>query len=251
MKTNFEEALKHVLVHEGGWSDHPKDPGGATMKGVTLEVYRNHFGANKTKEDLRNISESELQQIYRTGYWNKCKCDDLPAGIDYAVFDAAVNSGPGRSAKWLQLAVGATPDGGIGPNTLAKVKNFESVQVVNTMCDNRLGFLQSLDNWQTFGKGWKKRVDGVRSTAVGLATGKPAKIVADSPDATPTVAIETVKNGSSGPWVKKLQEALKIKADGTFGDGTESALKKWQAENGLDADGIAGRKTYQALGLIP
>lgn len=250
MKTNFENALKHVLVHEGGWSDHPSDPGGATMKGVTLEVYRNHFGANKSKDDLRNITESELQQIYRTGYWNKCKCDDLPSGIDYTVFDAAVNSGPGRGAKWLQMAVGATPDGGIGLLTLAKVKDFDSVQVVNSMCDNRLGFLQSLDNWQVFGRGWKKRVDGVRSTAISLATGKPAEIL-DTPEITPSVDFETVRNGSNGPWVSKLQEALKINADGVFGNGTEAALKTWQTSHGLVADGIAGRKTFQALGLIP
>jgi lysozyme family protein len=78
MKENFNSSLHHVLAHEGGWADHPKDPGGATMKGVTLQVYRNHFGADKTKDDLRNISDAELGQIYRSGYWDKCRCDDLP-----------------------------------------------------------------------------------------------------------------------------------------------------------------------------
>lgn len=118
MKNSFKNALKLVLVHEGGWADHPRDPGGATMKGVTLVVYQRHFGENKNKDDLRNITDAELEKIYRSGYWEKCHCDDLPVGVDYIVFDAAVNSGPGRSAKWLQGAVGAKQDGGIGPRRL-------------------------------------------------------------------------------------------------------------------------------------
>jgi len=171
MEINFKSALKHVLVHEGGWADHPKDPGGATMKGVTLKTYRGHFGEDKSKDNLRNISEEELEQIYRSGYWNKCHCDELPTGVDYAVFDAAVNSGPGRGAKWLQAAVGAKQDGAIGRNTLAKVEEIDSIEITNAMCDHRLTFLQNLDTWSTFGKGWKNRVDGVRTTAIAMAEG--------------------------------------------------------------------------------
>ncbi len=171
MEINFKSALKHVLVHEGGWADHPKDPGGATMKGVTLKTYRGHFGEDKSKDDLRNISEEELEQIYSSGYWNKCHCDELPTGVDYAVFDAAVNSGPGRGAKWLQAAVGAKQDGAIGRNTLAMVEENDSIEITNAMCDHRLTFLQNLDTWSTFGKGWKNRVDGVRTTAIAMAEG--------------------------------------------------------------------------------
>ncbi|MCF8366448.1 MAG: peptidoglycan-binding protein [Bacteroidales bacterium] len=242
MKENFNDSLSRVLVHEGGWSDHPKDPGGATMKGVTLQVFREHFGAGKTKEDLRNISNDELEHIYRAGYWSKCKCDELPSGVDYAVFDSAVNSGPGRGAKWLQTAVGATPDGGIGSNTLAKVKAHDPVNIVNSICDNRLGFLKSLDTWPTFGKGWQKRVEDLRSTAVKMAGG-------NVPEKAAHETYETVRNGSSGEWVRKLQESLKIKADGVFGDDTEAALKAWQQNQGLTPDGVAGAKTFKALGL--
>ena len=248
MKTNFKTSLDHVLVHEGGWADHPRDPGGATMKGVTLQVYRNHFGAHKTKDDLRNISDSELEQIYRTGYWDKCRCDDLPSGVDYAVFDSAVNSGPGRGAKWLQAAVGAAQDGGIGPNTLAKVQGHKPDQVVNSICDNRLAFLQSLNNWSVFGRGWQKRVDDLRKAAIQMAGGKVPK---PEPVSAPATDFEIIRRGSTGNWVEKLQEALKIEADGIFGPGTESALKAWQTKEGLAADGIAGRNTYKALGLIP
>lgn len=244
MKTNFRSSLDHVLRYEGGWSDHPKDPGGATMKGVTLEVYRNQFGADKTKDDLRNISDNELEQIYKSGYWDKCHCDDLPSGVDFAVFDSSVNSGPGRGAKWLQAAVGAVQDGGIGPNTLEKVKGHEPDKIVHSICDNRLNFLKSLDNWATFGRGWQKRVDDLRKVASVMAGGT-------APDAPPFMNFETTRNGSRGEWVRKLQKALNITDDGIFGSGTEAALKTWQESNGMTPDGIAGRSTYKALGLIP
>ena len=246
MKQNFKSALKHVLVHEGGWADHPKDPGGATMKGVTLATYRRHFGEEKSKDNLRNISEEELEQIYRSGYWNKCRCDKLPPGVDYAVFDAAVNSGPGRGARWLQAAVGANQDGGIGPNTLSRVGEQDPVHVTDDMCDSRLTFLRSLSNWATFGKGWGRRVEGVRTLAMAMAAKKVSAIV----EVVPSVDYKTVQKGSSGPWVRKLQGALEIQVDGKFGNDTQTALKAWQEKHGLEPDGIAGRTTYRSLGLL-
>ena len=144
MKRKFKKALKHVLVHEGGWADHPRDPGGATMKGVSLTTYRRHFDEDRSKDNLWNITDEELEQIYRSGYWGKCRCDELPTGVDYTVFDAAVNSGLGRSARWLQAAVGVKQDGGIGPKTLARVEEHDAIQVADTMCDCRLAFLRNL-----------------------------------------------------------------------------------------------------------
>jgi lysozyme family protein len=246
MKDNFESSLQQVLVHEGGWADHLKDPGGATMKGVTLMTFRRHFGENKSKDELRAITDEQLNQIYRAGYWDKCLCDELPGGVDYAVFDAAVNSGPGRGAKWLQGTVGAMQDGGIGSKTLTKVKEHKPVHIIDNICDRRLTFLRSLANWATFGKGWNRRVEGVRSSAIPMAEGRD---ISHEPIA-PTIEYDSVKNGSSGLWVSKLQEAIKIHVDGIFGSGTEAALKAWQLENGLEADGIAGRNTYRSLGLI-
>lgn len=246
MKRNFKSALKLVLVHEGGWADHPKDPGGATMKGVTLTTFQRFFGSDKGKQDLRNISDAELAEIYRTGYWDKCHCNELPKGLDYAVFDAAVNSGPGRSAKWLQAAVGARQDGGIGPKTLEKLKQHEPVTVTDDICDLRLTFLRSLTHWSTFGRGWNRRVEGVRSVAIAMANGR----VDDGQAHKPSIDYKTVKRNSRGPWVRKLQQALKLQVDGRFGAATEKALKQWQAENGLEADGIAGRVTYRSLGLL-
>lgn len=246
MNDNFKNALNHVLRHEGGWSDHKDDPGGATMKGVTLDVFKRHFGPGKGKDDLRQITNDQLEQIYRSGYWNKCHCDELPAGIDYVVFDAAVNSGPGRGVKWLQAAIGVEQDGGIGPKTLAKVEALNTIQVADNMCDRRLDFLQKLSTWSTFGRGWERRVESVRTDAIAMAGGNSLEIERS----TPSVDYEIVKNGSSGFWVRKLQEALEIQVDGQFGSDTEAVLKAWQQANGLEADGIAGRNTYRALGLI-
>ena len=246
MKTNFNTALGHVLVHEGGWADHPRDPGGATMKGVTLITFQRHFGTDKTRQDLKNISKEQLARVYESGYWNKCQCNDLPTGIDYAVFDAAVNSGPGRGAKWLQSSVGALQDGHIGPDTLFRVKAHDPVQVIDVMCDVRLDFLRGLSTWADFGKGWRRRVEGVRTAAVTMTeTMHPG-----AGTRLPSIEYITVQKGSDGPWVKKLQTALKIHVDGIFGNDTDLALKHWQQENGLEPDGIAGRNTYRALGLI-
>jgi len=250
MLNNFRRSLQHVLVHEGAWSDHPDDPGGATMKGVTLLTYRRHFGADRSKDDLKHIPDKQLEKIYRTAYWNQCRCDDLPAGLDYAVFDAAVNSGPTRSATWLQAVVGAKADGGIGPDTLAKIgeytNNHSTHEVIGHICDHRLAFLKSLHTWPVFGTGWERRVEGVRTTA-NIMSGE---LGPEIEHITPSIDYQTVQKGSTGPWVIKLQHALNIAEDGKFGSDTQAALIRWQTHNQLEADGIAGRKTYQALGLL-
>ena len=217
------------------------------MKGVTLQTFRRYFGSDKTVNDLRNITQEQLDRVYRTGYWDKCGCDQLPGGVDYAVFDLAVNSGPGRAAKFLQAAVGAAQDGAIGPNTLAMVSTHEPRSIINSICDQRLAFLQALDTFSTFGTGWTKRVAGVRQKALDMANGV---IDTSSAEVVPNVNFDIVKRGSRGAWVVKLQKALKIEADGDFGPKTETALKSFQEEHGLVPDGIAGRNTYRALGLI-
>lgn len=244
MKENFDKALQLVLVHEGGFVNHPKDPGGATMKGVTLQTFRRYYGADKTVNDLRNITVEQLAHIYRTGYWDKCKGDELPSGVDYAVFDVAVNSGPGRAAKFLQAAIGVAQDGSIGPGTVAKVAAQDPAAVINGICDHRLAFLKSLPTFSTFGKGWTSRVGGVRQKALEMAHEEP------SGTAGPSVDFDIVKLGSEGPWVVKLQTALEITVDGEFGSKTEAALKAFQESHGLEPDGIAGRNTYRALGLV-
>jgi len=252
VQANFESSLEHTLVHEGGFSDHPKDPGGATNKGVTLAVFRRFFGADMTTEDLKAITDDQLQDVYKSGYWDKCRCDDLPDGVDYVVFDQAVNSGPGQSAKWLQGVVGVTVDGGIGPQTIAATARHDAAQAINGMCDERLSFMKRIRDgelWAAFGRGWQRRVDGVRRQGLALAGDGAVSEPVDL-GIVPSVEFDVVRRGSRGPWVEKLQEALGIDADGIFGPGTEEALKAYQAAESLTADGVAGRSTYRSLGLI-
>ncbi len=169
MKDNFEQCLAITLAHEGGWADHPKDPGGATMNGVTIGTYAQFKGRKVTKDELRNISETDLRTIYRRNYWDKVRGDDLPAGLDLVAFDGAVNSGPSRGARWLQHGVGALPDGKIGPETVRAATITNAAQAIGLACDVRLSFLRSLKTWATFGKGWSSRVEDIRAKAVRMA----------------------------------------------------------------------------------
>ena len=163
---NFEEALEHVLKHEGGFVNHPKDPGGMTNLGVTKAVWDDWIKRESTEDEMRNLKPADVADLYKKMYWDRVKGDELPSGLNYCVFDAAVNSGTGRAAKWLQECVGAVADGAIGAKTLAKVAAHDADALVNAYCDLRLNFLKSLKTFDTFGKGWSRRVEGVRQTAL-------------------------------------------------------------------------------------
>ncbi|TPM33744.1 hypothetical protein FJ955_03110 [Mesorhizobium sp. B2-2-2] len=191
MDRNFARALALVLKSEGGWSDNPADPGGATMKGVTLANFRRYVKADATKADLRKISDAQLATVYRRFYWDAVAGADLPGGVDYAIFDFAVNSGPGRAVKCLQAVVGAKQDGKIGPDTLAKVKAMMRATVIEEACDQRMAFLKRLPTWKTFGKGWTSRVASVRTEALKLAalpdTPQPVRVKIEVPVEKPVV----------------------------------------------------------------
>jgi len=169
MKDNFESALKAILHHEGGYINHPKDPGGMTNLGVTKRVWEEWVGHEVDEKTMRNLTPEIVGPMYKTKYWDKIKGDDLPTGVDYVVFDAAVNSGPGRAAKWLQACVGVEPDGGIGPKTLAAVNAFDTNQLIEDYAKRRLSFLMDLQTWDTFGKGWGRRVAEVQKTGLDMA----------------------------------------------------------------------------------
>jgi len=164
----FLQALDLVLAHEGGWSNHPKDRGRATMKGITLHTYRHHFGYHKNKADLRAIKKEEVAYIYFVGYWARAHCQDLPNGLAYVVFDAAVNSGVSRSVKWLQKAAGAKADGVVGPRTLAKVAALPEKHLIKMSIMSRRRSLRGLKEWATFGRGWTARVNEVEASALVL-----------------------------------------------------------------------------------
>ena len=158
MKDNFEECLAHVLKHEGGYVDHPKDPWGATNLGATKKVWEEWVGHEVTKDDIKALTVADVAPLYKARYWDKCRCDDLPHGVDFAVFDLAINSGTGRASKFLQGACGVAADGAIGPATLAAVAKMNPRELASKICERRLEFLQALPTWETFGKGWGRRV---------------------------------------------------------------------------------------------
>lgn len=195
MDRNFARSLALVLKSEGGWSDNPADPGGPTMKGVTIANFRRYVKADATKADLRKITDAQVATVYRRFYWDTVAGAELPDGVDYAVFDFAVNSGPSRAAKYLQSVVGVVQDGRIGPATVKAAKDKPAGVVIDALCDARLAFLKRLGTWATFGKGWASRVSSVRSQAL-LMAARPAPIVIPQPSIIPengTVVVVTQK----------------------------------------------------------
>ena len=158
MSNKFKEALEIILHHEGGYVNHPKDPGGETNLGVTKRVYEEHGGT----KDMKELTVEDVAPIYKKGYWDKMKGDDLPGGLDLCVFDFGVNAGPGRSAKYLQTMIGTVADGGIGPNTLKAVEAYVSEHGINKSIENfqeaRQGYYEKLSTFDTFGRGWTRRV---------------------------------------------------------------------------------------------
>jgi lysozyme family protein len=169
MKENFHSALAHVLKSEGGFVNHPKDPGGMTNLGCTKNTWEEYVGHPVSESDMRDLTPELVAPLYKRKYWDKVAGDDLPSGVDYAVFDAAINSGPGRAAKWLQEVVGVTADGSIGKGTLAAVHTMDVQDLIAKYNDRRLQFLEGLPTFSTFGKGWSRRVSEVQSAASALA----------------------------------------------------------------------------------
>jgi lysozyme family protein len=157
MLDNFIKSLETVLDHEGGYVDHPEDPGGRTNMGITQAVYEKYLGRNVTEEEMKNIKIEDVRIIYRENYWDRVKGDDLPSGIDFCVFDWAVNSGVSRASKALQKIVGVKDDGVIGPNTLKAVESANSQVVIERLTEAREDFYRRLSTFKTFGKGWLSR----------------------------------------------------------------------------------------------
>jgi len=168
MDRNFARALSLVLREEGGFVNDPHDPGGATNKGITIATYRRYVNSKGTVDDLKHITAAEVAKVYKRQYWDAVKGDDLPDGIDYAVFDFAVNSGPGRAAKFLQRILGVAVDGKIGPATIGAAKASFKASVINTLSADRLEYLRGLPTWGRYRKGWSARVARVKTAALDM-----------------------------------------------------------------------------------
>lgn len=161
MRKNYSAIHEATLVYEGGYVNHPDDPGGATNFGVTQAVYdayRKRTGW--TPRPVRQITSEEVSSIYRSQYWDRIMGDALPSGPDHAIYDFAVNSGVSRAVKFTQRIVGVEADGVMGNITLAAIKAYDPVALVGELCEARMAFLRRLKHWPTFGKGWTRRVMG-------------------------------------------------------------------------------------------
>ena len=159
---NWELALETILHHEGGFVNHPRDPGGMTNLGVTKRVWDDWTDGDADEDEMRALTPEDVGPLYKKNYWDRVKGDDLPSGLDLAVFDWAVNSGTGRAAKKLQSMIGTTADGGIGPNTLKALDAYiDEVggieECIKNYTEVRQEFYESLDTFDTFGKGWSRR----------------------------------------------------------------------------------------------
>lgn len=200
MSAAFDECLKLVLAHEGGYVHHPKDPGGETNKGVTRRVYDAYRkSVGKHVQSVRYISDAEVAAIYRAQYWDACAADRLPRGVNYATFDGSVNSGVSRGVRWLQSALGIKADGKAGPATVANAKAGDPVKIVKAMCAKRMGFLRSLGTFTTFGRGWSRRVAGVEAKGVAMASLAPkARAATEARQASNLAATQRAGAAASG-----------------------------------------------------
>lgn len=161
MKANFDACMAEVFKYEGGYVNDPHDPGGETNMGISKRSY--------PKENIRGMTRARAAQIYRRDFWDKLRCDELPDGLDLVAFDAAVNSGPSRGAKWLQQALGVAADGKVGMATIGAAKNTYAPAAVMRAIGFRRAFLKTLPTWERYKNGWNKRLDSVEAVASAMA----------------------------------------------------------------------------------
>lgn len=162
----FDQALELTLSFEGGYSDHPLDPGGATNFGITRATLERHRGRPVAKSEVMALTKAEAAIIYRADYWNAVAGDTLPEGVDISLFDLAVNSGPARTLKIAQEALGLRVNGVMTAETLARIAAADHRALVRAIARRRLTFLQRLAIFSTFGRGWTRRVNAIESASL-------------------------------------------------------------------------------------
>lgn len=169
MKSNFDACFAKVIKSEGGYVNDPADRGGETNLGVTIGAWGAYLGRAIQPGEMKALTVDTVKPFYRSMYWDKVKGDDLPVGVDYAVFDFSVNAGVSRAAKFLQRAVGAVDDGVIGSGTLGLVAKADPAKLLDNFADQKQRFYNGLattnPSQQKFLKGWLARVDHVQDAA--------------------------------------------------------------------------------------
>ena len=166
MNRNWNKSFDLVIVNEGGYVDNKLDPGGATNWGCTQAVWEGYIGHKVSIDDMKALTKEDVKPLYKKRYWDAIHGDAIPSGLDYCLFDCAINSGVNRSAKIIQEIVGVFADGAIGNNTVSAITQLNPITAINEFCDKRQAFLESLKTFPVFGKGWSKRVSEVRTRAL-------------------------------------------------------------------------------------
>lgn len=165
MKSNWQKSFELMLKSEGGYVNNPADPGGMTNLGVTKATWENWVGRESDEAEMRALTPEKVEPLYKKKFFDAVRGDELPVGLDYLLFDFAVNAGAGRAIKTLQSAVGVTPDGGFGPLTMAAVKAIEPQELIERFSQAKEDFYRSLNTFNVFGKGWLNRVADVKIKA--------------------------------------------------------------------------------------
>ncbi|MBV9239020.1 MAG: glycoside hydrolase family 108 protein [Xanthobacteraceae bacterium] len=187
--SSYDQCLERVLAHEGGYTNDPRDPGGPTNFGISIYDYRKYLKPGATA-DVKRMSLAEAQRIYRSKYWDALCCDDLPAGVDYTVFDYGVNSGIGRAGKVVRRVLGLSDaDWRVNADVIAALKKSEPGKVIIAINDERLTFLKSLRTWRTFGVGWGRRIVEVKAFSLELARYSATKSSGNGPPALTVLAL--------------------------------------------------------------
>jgi lysozyme family protein len=166
MASNFQECLDLVLKSEGGWVNHPSDPGGETNLGVTKAVWEEYVG--HPVKTMKDLTKDDVAPMYELKYWRPCYCEVLPRGLDFVIFSMGVNAGPGRSVKLLQQSIGCVPDGVIGPRTRELISASNSANLIAKFSQTRREYYRSLKTFPIFGKGWLARVDREEQEALDM-----------------------------------------------------------------------------------
>lgn len=284
---NFDASLSLLLAHEGGFSNNPKDPGGPTNKGITQAVYNRYRISNKSAtRSVRLIEDAEVGYIYRAEYWDDIGGDNAPAGIDYAMFDYAVNSGITQAVKDLQRTINANVnfygvtgqlkvDGRMGLATcqaIAKAGVNAPDELIVAYCARRLAFMKSLKNWSTFGVGWQRRVegknvgaedgdDGVVDLAVKMAAHPVVVMNTANPAKTPVVPLAEWGGATAVPLPEKPPvivvtppAAIGAHEGETPAKAFSSEVAIWRTVQGagaaLAAAGVTGNTLMDAAGTV-
>ena len=150
--TLFLDLIDRVLSHEGGYVNDPRDPGGETKWGISKRSY--------PQLNIKGLTRDDAKAIYERDFWQRVQGDKLPRPFAFQALDAAVNHGIGNAVRWMQRAAGVADDGHIGPATLAAVARAEPADLVLNFNAERLEFYARLQTFDTFGRGWTRRVAG-------------------------------------------------------------------------------------------